>query len=44
VARFVRSGLEVFADHAALHASRGPCAPSVPFLPVPTEAPRGSGS
>ena len=44
VARFVRSGLEVFADHAALHASRGPCAPSVPFLPVPTEPPRGSGS
>jgi len=36
VARFVRSGLDVFADHASLHLSRGPCREARPFLPVPS--------
>jgi NADH:ubiquinone oxidoreductase subunit F (NADH-binding) len=35
VARFVRSTVEVFADHAALHLNRGPCQTTRPFLPVP---------
>ena len=35
VARFVRSTMEVFADHAALHLSRGPCQTARSFLPVP---------
>ncbi len=36
VARFVRSGLRVFADHAQLHLQRGPChLDNPPFLPVP---------
>ena len=36
VARFVRSGLRVFADHAQLHLQRGPChQDNPPFLPVP---------
>jgi len=34
-ARFVRSALRVFADHAAVHLQRGPCPPSAPFLPTP---------
>ncbi len=37
-ARFVRSALRVFADHAAAHLSRGPCAHSAPFLPIPAAA------
>ena len=36
VARFVRSALGVFADHAALHLQRGPCQTTRPFLPVPS--------
>jgi len=40
VARFVRSALRVFADHAGAHLQRGPCQPSAPFLPIP--ATRGS--
>lgn len=35
VARFVRSALGVFGDHAALHLQRGPCRTTAPFLPVP---------
>jgi NADH:ubiquinone oxidoreductase subunit F (NADH-binding) len=36
VARFVRTGLSVFGDHAQLHLQRGPChGGSHPFLPVP---------
>jgi len=35
VARFVRSALGVFADHAALHLQRGPCRTTRPFLPAP---------
>jgi NADH:ubiquinone oxidoreductase subunit F (NADH-binding) len=42
VARFVRSSLRVFADHAALHAQRGSCPPTAPFLPVPSSAPRAT--
>jgi NADH:ubiquinone oxidoreductase subunit F (NADH-binding) len=37
VARFVRTAVDVFADHAALHVSRGPCQPTRPFLPVPSD-------
>jgi NADH:ubiquinone oxidoreductase subunit F (NADH-binding) len=37
VARFVRTAVDVFADHAALHVSRGPCQPTRPFLPVPPD-------
>ena len=37
VARFVRTAVDVFADHAALHMSRGPCQPTRPFLPVPSQ-------
>ena len=43
VARFVRSGLRVFSDHAQLHLQRGPCRQDTPpFLPVPA-APVGQG-
>jgi NADH:ubiquinone oxidoreductase subunit F (NADH-binding) len=36
VARFVRTGLQVFADHAAAHIQRGPCrSERPPFLLVP---------
>ena len=35
VARFVRTAVDVFADHVALHLSRGPCREIRPFLPVP---------
>jgi NADH:ubiquinone oxidoreductase subunit F (NADH-binding) len=35
VARFVRTALDVFGDHAALHVSRGPCQTTRPFLPLP---------
>jgi len=35
VARFVRTAVDVFADHASLHLSRGPCRADRPFLPVP---------
>ena len=43
VARFVRSTVDVFADHAALHLSRGPCQTTRPFLPVPaTPTPAGA--
>jgi len=35
VARFVRTAVRVFGDHAALHLSRGPCRTDRPFLPVP---------
>ena len=38
VARFVRSALDVFGDHAALHLQRGPCQTTRPFLPVPATA------
>jgi NADH:ubiquinone oxidoreductase subunit F (NADH-binding) len=38
VARFVRSSLRVFADHAILHARQGSCSPTAPFLPVPAPA------
>jgi NADH:ubiquinone oxidoreductase subunit F (NADH-binding) len=38
VARFVRTAVEVFADHAALHLSRGPCQTARPFLSVPSRA------
>jgi NADH:ubiquinone oxidoreductase subunit F (NADH-binding) len=38
VARFVRSALQVFADHAQLHLQRGPCrGGEAPFLPVPAD-------
>ena len=40
VARFVRSSLRVFADHATLHARRGSCPQTAPFLPVPASSPR----
>jgi NADH:ubiquinone oxidoreductase subunit F (NADH-binding) len=44
VARFVRSGLRVFADHAQLHLQRGPChLDSPPFLPVPANPASPSG-
>ncbi len=43
VARFVRSALRVFADHAQLHLQRGPChRDTPPFLPVPA-APANAG-
>ena len=36
VARFVRTALQVFEDHAALHIRRGPChTVTRPFLPIP---------
>ena len=35
VARFVRTAIDVFGDHAALHLGRGPCQTGRPFLPVP---------
>lgn len=38
VARFVRTAVDVFGDHAALHMSRGPCQTTRPFLPVPSAA------
>jgi NADH:ubiquinone oxidoreductase subunit F (NADH-binding) len=38
VARFVRTALGVFADHAALHLQRGPCQTTRPFLPAPATA------
>ncbi len=40
VARFVRSALRVFADHAAAHMHRGPCQAGEAFLPVPSTGPR----
>ena len=41
VARFVRTALRVYGDHAALHLQRGPCHTSAPpFLPIPATAPR----
>ncbi len=41
VARFVRSALRVYEDHAALHLKRGPCrSPAPPFLPIPRTARR----
>ncbi len=36
VARFVSSGLRVFADDIDRHRHHGPCESSAPFLPVPT--------
>ncbi|HUY65458.1 MAG TPA: NADH-ubiquinone oxidoreductase-F iron-sulfur binding region domain-containing protein [Acidimicrobiales bacterium] len=38
VARFVRTALDVFADHAAEHMRRGPCPYTAPLLPIPTGA------
>ena len=38
VARFVRTAVEVFAEHAALHLGRGPCQTTRPFLSVPSPA------
>jgi NADH:ubiquinone oxidoreductase subunit F (NADH-binding) len=38
VARFVRTAVDVFADHAELHLRRGPCQAAAPFLPVPAPA------
>ena len=38
VARLVRTAVDVFGDHAALHLSRGPCPTTRPFLPLPTMA------
>jgi len=38
VARFVRTAVAVFADHADLHLRRGPCQSTRPFLPVPASA------
>jgi NADH:ubiquinone oxidoreductase subunit F (NADH-binding) len=41
VARFVRTALRVYGDHAGLHLQRGPCHTSAsPFLPIPRTAPR----
>ncbi|HEY4947593.1 MAG TPA: NADH-ubiquinone oxidoreductase-F iron-sulfur binding region domain-containing protein, partial [Acidimicrobiales bacterium] len=41
VARFVRTALRVYGDHAALHLQRGPCHTSAqPFLPIPRTARR----
>ena len=44
VARFVRSALRVFGEHAALHLQRGPCrSGNEPFLPLPqTRPPRST--
>ncbi len=45
VARFVRTALRVFEDHAQLHLQRGPCHGSGhPFLPVPATGRRTSRS
>jgi len=38
VARFVRTAVDVFADHAELHLRRGPCQSTRPFLSVPAPA------
>jgi len=38
VARFVRTAIDVFADHAEQHLNRGPCQPARPFLSVPAPA------
>ncbi len=39
-ARFVRSALRVFADHAGLHLQRGPChSTAAPVLPLPADPP-----
>ncbi len=38
VARFVRTAVDAFGDHAALHLSRGPCQTTRPFLSVPAPA------
>ncbi len=35
VARFVRTALRVYADHAEVHLRRGPCKSTPVFLPVP---------
>lgn len=35
VARFTRTAVDVFGDHAALHMGRGPCQVTRPFLSVP---------
>jgi len=41
VARFVRTALSVFGDHAQLHQQRGPChGGNQPFLPVPADSVR----
>ena len=40
VARFVRTTLDVFADHATAHLRRGPCRTTPPFLALPA----GTGS
>ena len=42
VARFVRTAVDVFGDHAALHLSRGPCQTTRPFLPVPSDRRRSA--
>ena len=42
VARFVRTAVDVFADHAALHLSRGPCQTTRPFLTVPASPVAGA--
>ncbi len=39
VARFVRTAVDVFADHVAAHLERGPCGPARPFLTVPAPVP-----
>jgi NADH:ubiquinone oxidoreductase subunit F (NADH-binding) len=36
VARFVRTAVDVFGDHAGLHLGRGPCQASRPYLTVPS--------
>lgn len=36
VARFVRTAVDVFGDHAGLHMSRGPCQTTRPFMAVPS--------
>ena len=43
VARFVRTALSVFGDHAQLHLQRGPCHGGThPFLPVPRASGRAA--
>ena len=45
VARFVRTALSVFGDHAQLHLQRGPChGGNHPFLPVPRASGRAVGT